>query len=49
MEDESRYHAVTNCITAEALRQEASKVWNLPPDRQLAHTGNEWGLTGQTG
>jgi hypothetical protein len=44
MEAETSYHATMSCTRAKALREGMNQVWNLPHEKELVYTGNEWVL-----
>jgi ribonuclease HI len=43
-EEETWYHATMKCTKAMALRQGLAKSWNLPQEKELGFTGNDWVL-----
>jgi hypothetical protein len=44
MDSETGYHATMSCTKARALRLGLADVWNLPHERELSYTGNDWVL-----
>jgi hypothetical protein len=44
MEEETGYHATMRCGKAMALRQGLANIWNLPNEKELSLTGNDWVL-----